>query len=127
MEPATRRRFRRLRRSALAVGLVIYAHAAMAAGVLLVILSPGIAGVMAGVALLAALTTLGAVALGTVMGSRMTRAEPPLPPIAAIDAELSGAADPMADDIQEQLDQMGESYAPMPYASFGLTAEESRT
>lgn len=120
------KRLRRLRRSLLAVGLIVYAHALLAGGIALVLVAPSPIATALGAALLAALFTLTAVAAGVVMGNRLHQGDTPLPPVADLERQLSGGDPDFADDLEDQLDQLrltNESAMP---SAWGMTAPESR-
>lgn len=81
---------------------------------------------MAAGALLAALVTGAAIAAGVVMGNRLHQGEPPVPSVSDLDHELSGGNPQLAEELQEQLEQIDlDYYDPRP-AAFQFSAEETR-
>lgn len=117
---------RRIRRSLLAIALIVYAHAMLAAGLSLILFAPSHTAGVVGAGLLGALFTLVAVATGAVMGSRLHRDETPLPPIADIDRQLSGGDPAMAEELQEQLDFLAMNDPQPRPSAYSMTAPESR-
>lgn len=120
-----KQQLRRLRRSVLAIGLILYAHALLAGAVALVLWAPTPTAGLIGAAALAALFTLIAVCAGVVMGHRLHQGETPLPHVEDLDRELSGGDTDLADEINEQLGIMREQ-AGFQASSYEMTAPESR-